>query len=868
MEMEPAKPTCPVRRPKDDMATPLSSLPMTRADYLPRTRVLILASAAVVLVTAARGVRAEAAREPDFSRDVLPILSDKCFLCHGPDAKTRKADLRLDVKESALRSKDPVVVPGRSADSELIVRMTSDDADEKMPPPKSGRTLTSEQIETLKRWIDCGAKWGRHWAFEPADRPALPSVSDPRSARSAIDLFVLKRLDGEHLKPSPEAEKAALIRRVSLDLTGLPPTPDDVDSFLKDHAPDAYERLVDRLLASPHYGERMAWDWLDAARYADSNGYQGDAERTMWPWRDWVVTALNHNMPYDQFTTWQIAGDLLPGPTSEQKLATAFCRNHMINGEGGRIAEENRVDYVMDMTETTGTVWLGLTFNCCRCHDHKFDPLTQRDYYGLFAFFNQTPVDGGGGDPQAAPAIEYRSEAHAAQLAEVERQVSHAAGAVDLAERTLFSHAEGAPASSATPAAMPKPEIAAILKVPAEKRTRAQLEQLEKLARPGDGEYTKLLKSLRDSFDARDALVRSVPRVMVMEDRPQPRDTFMLTRGSYEKPGAKVDASVPSAFAPLALGAPRNRLALARWLVSPDNPLTARVTVNRAWQQFFGIGLVKTPEDFGVQGETPSHPELLDWLATEFVRTGWDVKALHRLIVTSATYRQSSRIPPGLAERDPQNRLLARGPRYRLPSWMLRDQALAAGGLLVARSSGPPVKPYQPAGVWEEATFGTKTYRQDRGEALYRRSLYTFWRRIVAPTEFFDNASRQTCVVKQVRTNTPLHALTTLNDVTYVEASRAMAERVLKSAGPTAADRIDFAFRLVLGRPPSSEESQVLLASIARLSREFAGDREAARKYLAVGDSPRDAALDVVEHATYAALCSAILNLDEALMKE
>src|SRR5262245_27709346 len=651
-------------------------------------------------------VRTSAAEPVNFGRDVLPILSDNCFRCHGPDANARKAKLRLDTQDGALRKDSPIIVAGKSADSELVRRVSSSDASEVMPPPKSNRKLTATQIETLKRWIDEGAKWGRHWAFDPPRRPTLPAVRDRRWPRNGLDRFILARLEAEGLTPSAEAPKETLLRRVTLDLTGLPPTPAEVDAFLADAAPGAYERVVDRLLASPHYGERMVWEWLDAARYADSNGYQGDGERTMWPWRDWAVDALNRNLPFDQFTVWQLAGDLLPGSTPEQKLATAFCRNHPINGEGGRIAEENRIDYVMDMTETTGTVWLGLTFNCCRCHDHKFDTLTQRDYYSLFAFFNQTPVNGGGGDPRTPPVLEFKTK-----------------------------------------------------DVPPQ-----------------------------------------VVKVMVMQDMPKPRDTFLLTRGSYEKPAAKVHAAVPAALPALTNVKPQaaNRLDLARWLVSAENPLTARVAVNRAWQQFFGVGLVKTSEDFGVQGEKPSHPELLDWLAVEFRESGWDVKALHRLIVTSATYRQSSKLTPALLERDPANRLLARAPRFRLPSWMIRDQALAASGLLARRAGGPPVKPYQPAGVWEEATFGGKRYQQDHGEALYRRSLYTFWRRIIGPTAFFDTTARQTCTVKPTRTNSPLHALTTLNDVTYVEAARALAQRVLTSGGSSPEERIDSAFRLVL----------------------------------------------------------------------
>jgi hypothetical protein len=816
-----------------------------------------------------------AAAGVDFGRDVLPILSDHCFRCHGPDGRARKAGLRLDTEQGALRKTDPVIVPGKSSQSELGRRIRSADPNEVMPPPKANRKLTGQQIELLQRWIDEGARWGKHWAFEKPLRPALPVARARAWPRNAIDFFVLARLEAEDIAPSPEAPRETLIRRVTLDLTGLPPTPQEVDAFLADSSPGAYEKVVDRLLASPHYGERMAWDWLDAARYADSNGYQGDAERTMWPWRDWVVAALNRNLPFDQFAVWQLAGDLLPGATQEQRLATGFCRNHMINGEGGRIAEENRVDYVMDMTETAGTVWLGLTFNCCRCHDHKFDPLKQRDYYGLFAFFNQTPVTGDGGNPQSPPALEVRTAAQAARLAELDETVRAAAREVAERESKRASH----------PATSLKSEIAAILKVPAPQRNRGQVERLEKHYQAAEPIYAALLKTQREAIDAREGFRRSLPRVMVMEDMPRPRDTFVLTRGSYQKPAEKVGPAVPAMLSPLPSDAPRNRLGLARWLVSPDNPLTARVTVNRVWQQFFGVGLVKTAEDFGVQGEAPPCGDLLDLLATEFLvgqdsdpaerrqdrspapRVGWDLKALHRLIVTSATYRQSAKLSAALAERDPANRLLARGPRFRLPSWMLRDQALAASGLLVRTVGGPPVKPYQPAGVWEEATFGTKRYQQDKGDALYRRSLYTFWRRIVGPTEFFDSAPRQTCVVKPTRTNTPLHALTTLNDVTYVEAARSLAQRVL-AAGSSPEARLDLAFRRVLARRPGSAERAVLLAGLARVRGQFAAEPAAARKFLAAGESKRDERLDPFEHAAWAAVCLAIFNLDEALTKE
>jgi mono/diheme cytochrome c family protein len=820
--------------------------------------------ALVLAALPATSVAAGPGAAPVFSRDILPILSDNCFRCHGPDARARKADLRLDTAEGA-RS---VLTPGKSADSEIIRRVASTNRKEQMPPPKSNRKLTPAQIDLLRRWVDAGAKWGKHWALEKPERPQLPHVRAAGWPRNPIDAFMLARLEAEGLGPAPEAARETLIRRVSLDLTGLPPPLEEVEAFCKDASPDAYEKVVDRLLASPHYGERMVWDWLDAARYADSNGYQGDGERTMWPWRDWAVSAMNRNLPFDQITVEQLAGDLLPGATAEQKLATGFCRNHMINGEGGRIAEENRVDYVMDMAETTGTVWLGLTLNCCRCHDHKFDPLRQREYYGLFAFFNQTPVNGGGGDPQTPPVLACPTREQTAKLGELNSGLQAAIRDVVAREQMLFPRAKGKPASASPRATVLKAEIVALLQVPPASRSRAQLEQLARLWEAAEPDYAALVKKQMQALDARDALQRAIPRVMVMEDMPAPRTTFLLTRGSYDKPANKVVAGVPAAVLPLPAGVAKNRLGLARWLVAADNPLTARVTVNRMWQQFFGIGLVKTTEDFGVQGERPSHPDLLDWLATELPRSGWDVKRMHRLIVTSAAYRQSSRVTAALAERDPQNRLLARGPRFRMPAWMLRDQALAASGLLVRKVGGPPVKPYQPAGVWEEATFGQKGYQQDHGEALYRRSVYTFWRRIVGPTLFFDSAPRQTCVVKPTRTNTPLHALTTLNDTTYLEAARVLAERVLTQASPTAEERVRLAFRLVLARAPTAEEMGVLLASLNRVRSEFAADPAAAKKLLAVGESKRNEKLDVVEHAAYSALCSVIFNLDEAVSKE
>lgn len=1011
-----------------------------------------------------------------FSRDIRPILAGHCFNCHGPDEASREGDLRLDTEEGARRSLEV-----EAGIAKLLGRVTSHDPDLVMPPPSVKKPLSAAQIGWLTRWIEAGAPWGSHWAFEPLVKPAVPKV--PVTAGAApgptaslinpIDHFVQARLMAKKVTPAPEASRGTLIRRATLDLTGLPPTPEEVDHFVQDTSAEAWEKVVDRLLASPAYGERMAWSWLDAARYADSNGYQGDNERTMWPWRDWVIDAFNQNLSYDQFTVWQLAGDLLPEASFEQKLATGFCRNHMINGEGGRIAEENRVDYVMDMTETTGTVWLGLTMNCCRCHDHKFDPLSQQDYYSLSAFFNQTPVDGSGGNPQTPPVLAVPSNDQRQKEKEIETQLAALQHPVQQREKELAaerqaweqatlatagesawqplrlikasaahqtltaqddgsilasgenppndtytleltseleqiiairldalnhdSHTQGGLSRSdsgnfvlteievlvqqpgsvqatkvsiasaeatyeqgdlkvarafdgnstsgwavyagkpidrshsamfrlAEPLTMQKnatltivlrhdsphvshnigrfrlsasaaPEAAlndgnsaliASLQTPADQRTQEQRDQIVAAQRSGDATYAALLKDRERLQKSLSDLRNGFPKVMVMEDMPQLRKTWVLTRGIYSKPGDEVTANVPGKLPPLPAGETANRRALARWIVSDENPLTARVTVNRFWQQFFGIGLVKTPEDFGVQGEIPLQQDLLDWLAADFREHGWDVKRLLRQIVTSHTYRQTSRITAHAAkdqqrsatvygmsyEDDPENRYLSRGPRFRMPSWMVRDQALAASGLMVAAVGGPPVKGYQPAGVWEETTFGRKQYTQDHGEALYRRSLYTFWRRIIAPTMFFDNATRQTCTVKSFRTNTPLHALLTLNDVTFVEAARALAERVLMSDNAGAADsrnddaRIDAVFRRLLARRATGEEKTILRAAIARSRSEFRADPEAAGQLLAMGESKRNEQLDAIEHAAWTSLTLAVMNLDETLTKE
>ncbi len=707
-----------------------------------------------------------------------------------------------------------------------------------------------------------------HWAFQPPVRPEPPSARISPWCRGPIDAFVLSRLEKEGLQPAPEADRATLLRRVTLDLTGLPPQPAEVDAFESDPAPDAYGRAVERLLASPRYGERMAWDWLEAARYADSNGYQGDGERTMWPWRDWVVSAFNRNLPFDQFTTWQLAGDLVPGTGLEQRLATGFCRNHMINGEGGRIPEENRIDYLFDQTETVATVWLGATFNCTRCHDHKFDPFTQRDYFGLMAFFNRTPVDGGGGDPQTRPVVDVPSDGQSRPRIELGVGVVTAAALVTDWEKRLFVRAEGRSAVESEAAKDLPKEVRKELETEPVRRSAEGLGKLADHWRQKEPAYVTALEQEREAVEKRAALERSIPKVMVMEDLAKPRETFQLVRGAYDKLGARIVAATPACLTRTTVpGNPGSRLDLARWLVSPEQPLTARVAVNRAWQMFFGIGLVKTSEDFGVQGERPSHPELLDWMATEFVRSGWDVKHLHRLIVTSATYRQSSRVTPGLSERDPENRLLARGPRHRLPSWMIRDVVLEAAGLLSGPMGGAPVKPYQPSGVWEDATFGAKQYKADGGESLYRRSLQVFWRRIVGPTMFFDVANRQYCTVRTPRTDTPLQALLLLNDTAYVEAARVLAGRVLTGSGDDTG-HLDELCRRVLGRRAGADERRILLTGLGRHRARLAAAPADAERLVHVGEAPRPAGLDPVEHAAWSLVAGTVMNLDEAISKE
>jgi len=745
-----------------------------------------------------------------YGRDIRPILSENCFFCHGQDPNQRKADVRLDTADGQKET----LVPGKPNESELVKRILTEDASELMPPAKSNRKLSKEQKEKLKRWVAEGAKFEGHWAYQPIVRPAVPEVE---GITNPIDALIRSKQIAKGIKPSPEADRTTLIRCLSFDLIGLPPTPKEVDDFVNNKSKDAYEKLVDRLMAQTQYGERMALPWLDAARYADSNGFQQDGDTFQWVWRDWVVKAFNDNMPFDRFTTEQLAGDLLPKATLQQKIATGFNRNHLVNGEGGAIPEEQRFNILFDRVDVTATNWLGLTMACAQCHDHKYDPMTQKDYYSLMAAFNNVSESGGAGQQSSKtrvspPFVETPPSKEAtAKIAELEKKVA----------------------------------------------------ELKKAEKP-DAQKVKAAEKAIADYKA-----DAVPKVMVMADD-KPRETHILDRGEYLKKKEKVQFATPSFLPPMPKGAPANRLGLAQWLLMPENPLTARVAVNRLWQTIFGVGLVRTSEDFGVQSEVPEHRELLDWLAVEFRESGWDMKSMVKLIVTSETYKQSSKVNAEALKADPENRLYGRSPRTRLPAMMLRDLALSASGLLDDRVGGKPVYPYQPEGIWDSLAITKErdfTYPASTGKDLYRRSIYTFWRRTVGPANMFDASSRQACKVKPSTTNTPLHALTTLNDKTWTEACRMLAEKSIEAEKETD-PRLTFAFRRILSRSPRDAEIVVLRKMLAEQIEHYSGDAEAAKKLISVGESLRNTKLDLAEHAAWTAICSALFNLDEALTRE
>lgn len=1090
---------------------------MTRAALLP---VLLVP---IPLLAAERNV--ERLRAVDFQQDVRPILADSCFACHGPDGNARQADLRLDTREGAFADRGgyQVIVPGDSAASKLFERMSHPQEIARMPPPSAERHPTPDQVDTVRLWIEQGAEWSSHWAFEPPVRPAVPGVPQAGGAINEIDAFVLARLDQEGLALAPEADKRTLLRRLSFDLTGLPPEPEQVAGFLADASPCAYERQVDRLLDSEHYGERMALQWLDLARYADTHGFHIDGRRDMWQWRDWVISAFNNNKPFDEFTIEQLAGDLLPDATLDQKIATGFNRNHMINHEGGAIPAEYHTEYVVDRVETVSTVWMAMTMGCARCHDHKYDPITQKEFYEFYAFFNSVDelgLDGVNGN--AVPKLQLpdmSQETKLGQLDEairslqadlpesriqseitdwektalatiprsnregleahyemeggfadssgnyrhgrimrgeplfttskagqgatfdidthiafpgtseisvsepftvafwfkhsgfVEKGVLHKMDGPDsqrglamtlsapvsipdtlrreyhlrvqlssspdkaIAVRTraplrdqvgedptyhiavtydgsgraegLRMHVNGKPAEAmilsdtleGSPAndtpfeigagrfggrytgtfddlrvysrVLETPEVAVLTthepirsvlgdpfvdcrKVladappspaddiyapkpdPEVTRCRTRTSRLKDyyLSHAAPDTDRRLYAQLQSLEQERSAIQLDVPNVMVMRELPQPRETFMLARGDYRNPTEKVSPATPAWLPAFPKDATRDRLGLARWIVSPKHPLTARVAVNHYWQSYFGTGLVETAEDFGLQGDLPSHPKLLDWLATSFIDSGWDVKALQKKIVMSATYRQRSQLSPALLARDPENRLLARGPRYRLPAESVRDNALAAAGLLDERVGGPSVFPYQPEGLWKEMAFGdmftAQVYRQGSGDDLYRRSMYTFWKRTVPPPSLgvFDAPDREKCIARRSRTNTPLQALVLMNDPTYVEAARVLAQRMVNEGGPSGVDRVRYAYQRALARPPSDTESRLLEALAREQMNKFQSEPELAMELLQVGQTPAADSAAPAEMAAWTIVASSILNLDETISKE
>ena len=1006
----------------------------------------------------------------DFNFHIRAILSDRCFKCHGPDENTREAGLRLDTFAGATRKSETggsIIAPNNPDQSELIRRISSTDPDEVMPPPETGgHSLTGHEKQLLRKWIEQGAEFRQHWSYEPVTRPSLPKTPNQSGVVNGIDHFIHRRFTDSRLRPSPESERLTLLKRVTFDLTGLPPTTEETDAFLADTDANAYEKVVDRLLASPRYGEHMALPWLDAARYADTSGYQADWERFMWPWRNWVIDAYNRNLPFDQFTIDQLAGDLLPNPTFDQIIATGFNRNHRINDEGGVIAAEYAVEYVVDRIDTTCTTWLGLTMGCVRCHDHKYDPFTMDDFYSLFAAFNNVPEKGKDGRRGYAeptmdypnPGVEEEVNATRAQLAVIREELaadtpavreekagwgqrilqrdsvknttpwslqtpnriegeegmefrnegdgswritganpdrsvitihfapetqtataiklealkhpSHTNGSLarnvngnfvlgefecflqrageDAPTQIKFARAEadhqqkgypadhaidGKPSTGWATESHVKKENRSAVFIPAEplklnksdqvtlkmrnetrftktaiarfrisftdtpdptlknasgvpslviaalnkaRRTPLEEKAIDRYFRD-TSLYFRPVRARRDTAAKRlkDLEARRYVKVMVMKEMDSPRDTFVLKRGQYDQPDSdrKRTPNIPAVFGTLPEGLPRNRLGFAKWLVHLDNPLTARVAVNRYWQRYFGKGLVKTVEDFGSQGSLPTHPALLDWLASTFMDSGWNVKAMQKLIVMSATYRQSSKVTPALLELDPENTLYARGPRFRLSAHEIRDQALALSGRLSDKIGGPSVRPYQPDGLWSEVSFQSKGrstdfYIRDKGEKLYRRSIYTFWKRSVAPPQMmtFDAAGREACVVRSSRTSTPLQALTLLNDTTFVEAARGMAERMMRQGGTTE-DRIRFGLKLAAA-DADTNIVDILKRGLADYHAHYMKNPDAVDSLLNSGESNPDKGLSKTDLAAYTMVASTILNLDQTITKE
>jgi hypothetical protein len=809
-------------------------------------------------------------RVVEFNRDIRPILSDNCFACHGPDKNQRKADLRLDTEEGAFADRGgyQVLVPGKLDQSVLFERVTDENVKTRMPPAKFGKQLTPRQTDLIRRWIEQGAKWQKHWSLLAARRPELPAVGDRSWPRNPIDEFILSRLDEEGLKPSAAADRRTLIRRLSFDLTGLPPTPAEVDAFLADRSPEAYERLVDRLLASKHFGERMALYWLDLVRYADTGGYHSDNHRDIALYRDYVIAAFNANKPFDRFTVEQLAGDLLPGATDQQRIASGYNRLLMTTEEGGAQAKEYLAKYAADRVRNVSTVWLGATLGCTECHDHKFDPFTTKEFYRFAAFFadlQEKPVGRQDQTPLPTPQ-------QAAQLRRLDEQIAPLQKA--LATQTPELDAAQAKWEESAPLAgskgLPKEVVAALTVDPA-KRTDKQKQDLAAYHRTIAPQLEATRRQLADLKRQKDALTKAVPTTLISM-AVTPRVMRVLPRGNWlDESGEIVSPDVPASLTALGIKDRRaTRLDLARWMTGRDNPLVARVFVNRLWKLLFGQGLVKTLDDFGSQGAWPTHPELLDWLAVEFRDSGWDVKHVLKLMVLSNTYRQSSAAGEALRQRDPYNRLLARQARYRLDAETVRDNALAVSGLLARQVGGPSVKPYQPAGYWAMLNFPKREWQKDQGAAVYRRGLYTYWCRTFPHPSLvaFDAPSREECTVERPRSNTPLQALVLLNDPIYVEAARALAERMVRQGGSGPGQRIAYAYRQVLCRRARPEELKVLESVYEKHLHQYKADKPAADALLHVGDRPAPGDIDAAELAAWTSVARVILNLHETITRD
>jgi hypothetical protein len=797
----------------------------------------------------------------DFSRDIRPILAQNCFQCHGPDDAGRQAGLRLDERAAAtttLESGQQAIAPGNAAASELLERISTNDENVVMPPLETGKHLSAEQIAMLRRWIEQGAPYARHWAYVKPLSPALPPVRDTQWPTNPIDRFVLARLEAEGLAPAEAADRYTLIRRVSLDLLGLPPTPEEVNAFVNDTSSDAYERLVDRLLGHPAFGERWAAVWLDLARYADSQGYAPDGPRTIWRWRDWVIQALNKNLPYDQFTILQLAGDLLPGATTTDRLASGFHRNTQLNTEGGINLEEFRHAAIVDRVNTTFAVWMGSSFACAQCHNHKYDPFTQREYYQIFAIFNNTD-DFNTDDPVIeVPRVGQEAEYDRLKLeiAQLRRLLEEATAARDKLQAEWEE--------TINPAHLPS-EVIDILAVLPEHRDQKQRDRLANYHR-GLSDTWQVLDSGLSALEARFESVRTT--VPVMREG-TPRQSYVFHRGEYQSPGELVQPGVPAALHPAPADMPLDRLGLAHWLMDAENPLTARVAVNRLWQELFGLGIVETAEEFGTQGEPPSHPDLLDWLAVEYRESGWDTKHMLKLMVTSATYQQSSKTTPASAQRDPRNRLLARGPRGRVSAEMLRDQALAISGLLSRTMYGPPVQPPQPTSGLAAAFGGTTDWKPSEGPDRYRRAIYTRWRRnLPYPAMIaFDAPDRNICSLRRMRTNTPLQALVTLNDPVFVECAQAFARRIIAEGGDSTASRVRRAMDLAVNRPATPQEV-IHLTHLYEASYELLKSQPDQALALATNPAgPLPEGIPPLDAAAWTVVANVVLNLDETLNK-